>query len=219
MTTQRICRLGVLMFALATQQNAGAQTEPVSAEDTLPNAAAIARAVADSIRFPWTMADVQFMGAMIGHHSQAVVMSRLAPTHGASPEIQRLAERIINAQKDEITAMQRWLRNRRQPQPAEHVAAGGHAHHGALMPGMLSDEQLKELDLARGAQFDRLFLTYMIKHHQGAVGMVNELFTTGGAAHDETVFKFASDVQIDQITEITRMQKMLFALVTGVTIR
>jgi uncharacterized protein (DUF305 family) len=182
-------------------------------------AGAIARARADSVRLPWTVADVQFMTNMIGHHAQAIVMSRLAPTHGASPAVLRLAERIINAQQDEIRTMQRWLGDRLQPVPdperPTNAMAGhegmDHSTHG-MMPGMLSDVQLKELDAARGAEFDDLFLRYMIQHHKGATSMVTTLFGTTGAGLDETVFKFASDVNVDQTTEIARMNRMRFEL-------
>ena len=88
--------------------------------------------------------------------------------------------------------------------------------HEMLMPGMLTDEQMRQLDAARGNDFDRLFLTYMIQHHTGATKMVKDLFDTYGAAQDDLVFKFASDVNVDQTTEIARMQRMLAALVFGV---
>jgi uncharacterized protein (DUF305 family) len=179
-------------------------------------AAAIARARADSARLPWTAADVNFMTTMIGHHAQAIVMSRMAPTHGANPAVLRLAERIINAQQDEIRTMQRWLNDRLQPVPdPEQPANAMPGHEGmdhAMMPGMLSAAQLKELDAARGADFDDLFLRYMIQHHKGATSMVGTLFGTVGAGQDETVFKFASDVNVDQATEIARMQRMRFEL-------
>jgi len=84
--------------------------------------------------------------------------------------------------------------------------------HDMLMPGMLTDEQMHQLDQARGEEFDRLFLTFMIQHHKGAVSMVQDLFGSYGAAQDETVFKFASDVNVDQSTEIARMEKMLAGL-------
>jgi uncharacterized protein (DUF305 family) len=182
-------------------------------------AAAIARARADSLRYPYTAADVHFMQAMIGHHAQAIIMSRLAPTHGASPGVLRLADRIINAQQDEITTMQRWLAERRQtvpeakPMPMKMVMNG--MEHEMMMPGMLTDEQMKQLDEARGNQFDRLFLTFMIQHHKGATSMVQELFGTPGAAQDETVFKFANDVNVDQTTEIARMQQLLGTVIFG----
>jgi uncharacterized protein (DUF305 family) len=161
-------------------------------------------------RYPHTQADVRFMSAMIGHHAQALAMAALAPTNGASPEIRRLAERLAAGQQDEIASMQRWLEDRREPVPEAH-----HAMHGQPMPGMLTPAQMKELEQARGPAFDRLFLTYMIQHHEGAVAMVKQLYSTPGAAQDETVFKFADDVGVDQTTEIARMQRMLETLPAG----
>ena len=156
------------------------------------------------------------MSAMIGHHAQAIVMANWAPTHGARPSVLTLAERIINSQQDEIVSMQQWLADRRQPVPDAHVVGmkmtmDGHEHM-MLMPGMLTEDQMKQLDAARGPEFDRLFLTFMIQHHTGAVTMVKELFSTYGAAQDQTVFKFASDVNVDQATEIARMERMLAGL-------
>jgi uncharacterized protein (DUF305 family) len=212
--------VAALLAAAATVGGrAAAQTTPSVAPpppETSP--AAIAQAQADSARRPWTAADAQFMSHMIGHHAQAIVMARMAPTHGASPSILTLAARIINAQQDEIATMQRWLRDRRQPVPdavpGMKMVMNG-MEHVMLMPGMLTDEQMAELDRARGKEFDRLFLTYMIRHHQGATSMVSDLFGTYGAGQDETVFKFASDVNVDQTTEIERMQRMLADLVFG----
>jgi uncharacterized protein (DUF305 family) len=155
------------------------------------------------------------MSHMIGHHAQAIVMAGWAPSHGASGSVQTLAARIINAQQDEIATMQQWLRDHNQPvpEPGSHTMAmsmdGGHA---MLMPGMLTDAQMHQLDAARGKEFDRLFLTFMIQHHRGAVSMVKDLFGTYGAAQDDLVFKFASDVNVDQTTEIARMEKMLATL-------
>jgi uncharacterized protein (DUF305 family) len=178
--------------------------------------AAIAKARADSNRMASTDADAKFMTGMIGHHAQAIVMAGWAPTHGASPAIQTLCARIINAQRDEIATMQRWLADRGRPVPE---ATGGPMkmtmngkEHEMLMPGMLTADQLHQLDQARGPDFDRLFLTSMIQHHKGAVSMVQDLFASYGAAQDETVFKFANDVSVDQTTEIARMEKMLAAL-------
>jgi uncharacterized protein (DUF305 family) len=168
----------------------------------------------DSARNRFEEADVRFMTGMIGHHAQAIVMSNLASTHGASPSILTLAGRIISAQKDEIVNMQRWLRDRGQPvpEPGTSLAMPGHADHAQHMPGMLTPEQMQQLDQARGAEFDRLFLTLMIQHHRGAITMVNELFKAGGAGRDDSVFKIASDVNVDQITEIERMEQMLARL-------
>lgn len=172
----------------------------------------------DSARMSFTQADVDFMIGMIGHHAQALIMSRLAPENEASETIRTLAARIINAQKDEIATMQKWLRDRDQPVPKVHIDGlnlkihglgdNHHAHHHD-MPGMLTQEQLEELARLKGADFDRQFLTYMIEHHQGAVTMVHELFDTDGAALDEEAFRLASDIQVDQITEIERMKLML----------
>jgi uncharacterized protein (DUF305 family) len=167
----------------------------------------------------YTAADIHFVSGMIAHHAQALVMAGWAASHGASPSVRTLADRITNAQQDEIALMQRWLRDRHQPVPD----ANPHAmmmnmdgmDHEMLMPGMLTDSQLKQLDEARNDEFDRLFLTFMIQHHQGAVTMVKSLFDTYGAAQDVTVFKLASDVSADQTTEIERMQKMLASIIFG----
>lgn len=175
------------------------------------NPEAIARAREDSLRLPYTEADVRFMTMMIGHHAQAVKVSKWAATHGAGAAVQRLADRIINGQEDEIVLMQQWLADRQKPIPA----ADGSDHHHHSMPGMLTEEQLQQLDAARGTEFDRLFLTFMIQHHQGAVQMAQELFRTPGAAQDQTVFKFASDVNVDQTTEIARMEQMLATLTSN----
>ena len=166
----------------------------------------------DSLRRPYTEADIRFMTDMIGHHSQAITMSGWAPSHGADASIQTLAARIVNAQQDEIATMQQWLRERSQPGPEPDSGMAGHQMHPMLMPGMLTPEQMQQLDQARGPAFDRLFLTAMIQHHRGAVSMVEALFATPGAARDETVFKFANDVNVDQSTEIARMETMLAAL-------
>ena len=167
-------------------------------------------------QFPYSDADVAFMSGMIPHHAQAVIMAGWAPSHGARHDVAVLCERIVVGQRDEITLMQNWLRDRGQPVPEAkpgpmRMTMNGMTHD-MLMPGMLTDAQMKELDAARGAEFDRLFLRYMIQHHEGAVSMVNELFATPGAAQEQSVFKLASDVSVDQTTEIKRMQKMLATL-------
>lgn len=182
--------------------------------------AAIARARADSVRYPYTAADIAFMSGMIHHHAQAIVMARLAPGHGASPAVQRLADRIISAQQDEIITMQRWLRDRQQPVPQAvpgpmKMMMNG-MEHEMMMPGMLTDEQMHTLEAAHDKEFDRIFLTDMIQHHRGATSMVRALFGTYGAAQDETIFKFANDVNVDQTTEIARMERLLAANVLGI---
>ena len=169
------------------------------------------QARADSGRMPFTAADVHFMQGMIHHHAQAVVMAGWAQTHDARPDVKVLAQRIDVAQRDETAFMQRWLRERHQdvPDPLEHYAMGHDMGAMAMMPGMLTPEQMKQLDAARGPEFDRLFLTFMIQHHQGAITMVDQLFSSPGAGQELYVFRFASDVNADQTTEIDRMRLML----------
>ncbi len=157
--------------------------------------------------------DVNFMKGMIPHHAQAVLIAGWAPSHGARDDVQRLCERIVVAQRDEIQMMQNWLREKGQEVPAAdathmRMTMGGMTHD-MLMPGMLNDEELKRLDAARGSEFDRLFLQAMIRHHQGAIFMVEDLEKIDGARQDETVFRFSQDVFADQTTEIERMEKML----------
>jgi uncharacterized protein (DUF305 family) len=162
---------------------------------------------------PYTDADVDFMAGMIPHHAQAVIMAGWAPSHGARTDIAILCERIVVAQRDEIGMMQTWLQDRGQLVPdatsTRHRMKMNGVEHEMLMPGMLTDEEMAALDRARGPEFDRLFLIGMIKHHQGAIDMVDVLFKAYGAAQDETVFRFASDVYADQSIEIDRMNKML----------
>jgi len=168
----------------------------------------------DSSRTHFTPADVHFMTGMIVHHAQALVMSVLAPSHGAGPEVSTLTLRILNSQRAEIKTMQNWLRDRGQVVPEIHIdglnlTVTGVDKHMMHMPGMLSQDQLVELDAARGPDFDRLFLKYMIQHHSGAITMVDDLFSTDGAGQDELAFKLASDINVDQKTEIARMNRLL----------
>lgn len=177
-------------------------------------AGAAQQARPDSGRAPYSAADVQFMSGMIAHHAQAVLIAGWAPTHGASPELRALCERIVVGQRDEIVAMQHWLQEHHQPVPD--VEAHDHAmpgmDHPMLMPGMLTVEQLAQLDSARGPEFDRLFLVDMIQHHRGALTMVRELIDTPGAARDGMMFQIASDISADQTAEIGRMTRMLDVL-------
>ncbi len=158
-------------------------------------------------------ADVEFMSGMIPHHAQAVLMAGWAESHGARQDVRILCERIVVGQRDEIKLMQLWLSDHGQPVPDAkatkmHMKMGG-MEHDMLMPGMLSDEEMAELDKARGPEWDRLFLLGMIRHHQGAIDMVNTLFAAQGGGQEPTVFKFASDVFADQSIEIDRMRQML----------
>jgi uncharacterized protein (DUF305 family) len=165
-------------------------------------------------RLPYSDADVDFMTGMIPHHAQAVIMGRWAPTHGARKDVAVLCERIVVGQSDEIKLMQTWLADRGLPVPdatstRHHMKMPNGMEHDMLMPGMLTDEEMAALDKARGPEWDRLFLEGMIRHHQGAIDMVDVLFKAYGAAQDETIFKFANDVFADQSIEIDRMHKML----------
>jgi uncharacterized protein (DUF305 family) len=160
-----------------------------------------------------TPADVEFMSGMIHHHAQALVMAGWSASHGASPSLRTLSERITVSQTDEIRMMQQWLREHGEsvpePSPTGQRMMMGGVQHDMLMPGMLTPEQMQQLDRARGSEFDRLFLTFMIQHHEGALKMVQELFATHGGGIDDFVYKFASDTFADQGSEIDRMQRML----------
>jgi uncharacterized protein (DUF305 family) len=147
-------------------------------------------------------ADVEFMQGMIGHHAQALDMVGLLETRTQSNDMKMLALRIKVSQQDEIKFMRRWLAERGETVPDEHAH---HAHDYKLMPGMLSPEEMGRLAAAKGPEFDRLFLEYMIKHHEGALLMVNELFKKDGAGQQADVHAFASDVIADQQMEIDRM--------------
>lgn len=205
------------VFALAALAACGtAATIPATTPTTArPAPSAAQGATMDSVRTSATQADVDFMTGMIHHHAQAIVMSRWAPSHGASAQVQTLASRIINAQQDEIRTMQNWLRDHGRPVPDVSDGAAGMAmSHNQHMAGMLTEAQLAELDAARGGQFDQLFLRGMIQHHSGAVDMVDALFGSYGAAQNDLVYKIASDISADQTTEIERMRKMLSAIIT-----
>ena len=237
----------------------------------------------DSAKMQFTQPDVDFMAGMIGHHAQALIMSSMASGNNASPSVVTLTKRIINAQKDEIGIMQRWLHDRNQMVPQVTIdglqliiepgsepslvfdsAQVAHAvkhfnkhgsymdnshyqmmhgsemshegmdhstmehgdnetshegmdhsgmHDHSNMPGMLTQKQLEELALAKGTEFDRLFLTYMIQHHTGAIIMVKDLVETDGAAQEVQIGKLAGEINVDQKTEIERMRLMLMEVV------
>jgi uncharacterized protein (DUF305 family) len=150
----------------------------------------------------YTEADVRFMRGMIPHHAQALNMTGLVAERTTNEDIRRLAHRIEISQRDEIARMRRWLEARGELVPGEH-------HRGPLMPGMLTEEEMAQLSAARGSEFDRLFLELMIHHHEGALVMVDDLFTTDGAGQEAEIFLFASHVDSDQRAEIARMRGML----------
>jgi uncharacterized protein (DUF305 family) len=211
-------RIAVLAVAVALGgcSRAPATTMPAPAEAATPaRPAPTSPNLRGTDGRPITEADVNFMTGMIGHHAQALKIAAWAPSHGASPTIQTLAARIIVSQTDEIHFMQNWLRDRGLPVPdanPDHMGSMPGMDHAAMMPGMLTNEQLAQLDAARGKDFDRLFLTFMMQHHRGAITMVNQLIASPGAAQDDVVFKYISDVNADQTTEIDRMNTMLAAM-------
>jgi len=221
-------RLPALALATLLAACAGNPAPPATAPAAQrPSADSIARLEAayrlhsDSATRRYTSDDVAFMTGMISHHAQALVMSALIPDRTTTGSIRTLGARIINAQRDEIALMQQWLRERGLPVPQidssgavvmPHMPGMAGMDHNMLMPGMLTAEQMQQLRLARGPAFDRLFLTFMIQHHSGAITMVDALFATTGSAQEETVFRLANGVRVDQDTEIARMRLMLQSL-------
>jgi uncharacterized protein (DUF305 family) len=174
----------------------------------------------------WSQADVEFMQGMIMHHEQAVEMTALIASHTENKDVRSLGERISSSQTDEIKFMQRWLAARGEavsmamPAGMSDGDASGKPGMGAsshptapmamaLMPGMLTAEQMEALRKAKGAEFDQLFLTGMIQHHNGALIMVKDLFDTAGAGQDADLFDFATDADNTQRAEIRIMQAML----------
>ena len=154
----------------------------------------------------YTVADVEFMQGMIAHHAQAIYMSRMAEAHKASPRLLKLANKIDQSQVAEIRIMQQWLRSNDQ------VAPDTSSWRTMTMAGMLTDAQLRALDAASGAEFDRAFLTLMIQHHEGALQMVKDLFATPGSGQEIDVNVFANDVVVVQTAEIGAMRQMLAQL-------
>ena len=161
---------------------------------------------------PRSAADIDFMQGMIMHHTQAVEMTALIPSHTDNPEVHLLGARISRSQSDEMQFMQRWLIARGEPTS---MAMPGmpdmdmSGHPMAPMPGMLTPAQMSALRNAKGADFDHLFLTGMIQHHNGALIMVKQLFDTPGAGQDADLFDFATDADNTQRAEIKIMQDML----------
>jgi uncharacterized protein (DUF305 family) len=184
--------------------------EPVSGRPTV-------EVSSNTVRPRHTAADVRFMQGMIHHHAQALAMTSLVPTRTRRDDMRLLAERIDVSQRDEIRLMEQWLRSRHEEVPTLDAHHGHHdaASHSALMPGMLTEDELARLAQATGPEFDRLFLQDMIRHHEGALTMVSELFGSSGAAQESETYRFASDVDSDQRAEITRMRALLQSLPAG----
>jgi len=207
--------LGTTIVSAASCRSARGGSAPAIVQPGAPGQATrviSAERAADLSEVRYTAADVQFMQGMIGHHAQALEMTALLRSRTRSEDMKKLAERIEVSQEDEIRMMREWLGERGQKQPDPH------AHHAAgarLMPGMLTPQEMARLAAAEGPAFDRLFLEYMIKHHEGALTMVKELFATPGAGQESEIFAFASDVDADQRMEIDRMAAMLASLTTS----
>jgi uncharacterized protein (DUF305 family) len=176
----------VLLIAASASCGAGAR-EQVRTDPAVPSG--------------YTEEDVHFVQGMILHHAQALLMTELVADRTRSESLRRLAGRIEVSQKDEIAVMERWLGRRAEPLLEDHL-------HGSLMPGMLTDEELARLAAATGAEFERLFLELMIRHHEGALVMVADLFSSGGGQEPE-IFQLASHVDADQRAELARMRGML----------
>ena len=200
-------------LAAATAVNASCRTtgssQAVLVQPGAPGASTRAIDVAqatDLSQVQFSGADVRFMQGMIGHHAQAVEMVALIAERSRSESMRLLGLRIAVSQTDEMALMREWLEARGQAPPDPHAH---HMHGATLMPGMLTPEEMQQLADARDAAFDRLFLEGMIKHHQGALTMVDELFASAGAAQDSEIHAFASDVDADQRMEIDRMGSML----------
>jgi len=203
--------LGTALIVSAAVATLGAQAPP----QTAPPPVKRAYEYTPPPMPPPNAGDIHFMTGMIPHHAQAVLIAGWAASHGARPDVRTLCERMVIAQRDEIELMRNWLRDRGQFVPdanaTHHRMKMNGVDHDMLMPGMLSPEELAQLDKARNAEWDRLFLRFMMRHHEGALKMVDDLFESYGALQDEDMYKFASDMYADQTTEIERMQKMLAA--------
>ena len=205
-------RLAIAVFLIAGCRTTPATVGPGGGGGTPGDAGVVRAAPADTARARHSAADTRFMQQMIGHHAQALEMTKLVPSRTRRAAMRLLAERIDVSQRDEIAQMRQWLVQRGETVPpgdAHHHAAMG---HGQLMPGMLTAAELAQLERATGDEFDRLLLEYMIRHHEGALTMVRELFGMPGAAQEPETYRFATDVDADQRAEIARMRALLATL-------
>jgi uncharacterized protein (DUF305 family) len=209
MSRHKFTGLFLIAIALASCRTAGSKSGAQIVQPGAPGESSrviTAAEAADLSQIKYTDADVRFMQGMIAHHAQALEMTDLLSSRTTSESMRLLGRRIELSQADEIRMMQRWLEVRGQDVPDPHAH---HAHGGVLMPGMLTPDEMERLAAAKGDEFDRLFLEYMIKHHGGALIMVKELFAIPGAGQESEIFAFASDVDADQRMEIERMGAML----------
>jgi uncharacterized protein (DUF305 family) len=208
----------VTLVSAGCASSTGTQTAAPVVQPGAPGQSSHVVSGADAAKQPpaATEADVAFMQGMIHHHAQALDMTELIDARTKDPDMKKLGLRIHVSQTDEIKMMQRWLQARGQeaPDPRAHHGMAGMEDmqgmdHMVMMPGMLTKEEMAQLAAATGPAFDRLFLAGMIKHHEGALTMVKDLFATPGAGQQSDIFAFASDVEADQKMEIDRMSDML----------
>ena len=206
--TKKPWLLVIAVAALAVAAEAAAQVVIQPGAPGQPSRELSASERPKSVPSRHTPGDTRFMQGMIGHHAQAVEMVALLKTRTEREDLRMLGLRIEVSQNDEIKMMKRWLEARGESVPSEH------AHHmpGGLMPGMLTDAEMAKLRAAKGAEFDRLFLEGMIRHHGGALIMVQELQSSPGAMQEAEIADFASHVDADQRMEILRMNTMLRGL-------
>ena len=207
MTPRRAAALLVVLVTAGCRSAGGSAGTPI-VQPGAPgetNRVLTPEAASDLSKVQATPADVKFMQGMIGHHAQAIEMTDLIAARTSREQMKLLGQRIAVSQADEMNMMRTWLKARGQEVPAEH------AHHmpGGMMPGMLTPEQMAELTAATGEAFDKLFLRYMIQHHEGALAMVDDLFKTPGAGQEGDINAFAADVDSDQRMEIDRMRALL----------
>jgi uncharacterized protein (DUF305 family) len=213
----------VVIAAVVAVWLAGRGPDPAGAEDTgatAPNVVRPGAPGASSSRLGTdpgqvetiapTKADVDFVEGMIHHHQQALVMADYVPSRGSGASLKVLARRLRIGQDSEIKLMQQWLEANRGSVPGVPTSSGhaGHGEHTQLMPGMLTAAELARMEAARGTAFDKLFLQGMIKHHQGALTMIGQLYAAGGGAQSE-LDKLVRDIDSDQTIEITRMRQLL----------
>jgi uncharacterized protein (DUF305 family) len=206
----------VALVFLASTAALAQQTEPVVVQPGAPGQPSkILPSSTRAVLPARSPKDVEFMQGMIMHHSQAVEMTALMDTHTTNKKLRLLGARISHSQSDEINFMKRWLRARGESTSMPMAEMQGMDMPGMdmskpmLMPGMLTAKQMDALRKAKGAAFDRLFLSGMIQHHGGALTMVKDLFETTGAGQDAEIFGFATDVDSGQRAEIRIMESML----------
>ena len=208
-----LAALVVMLWASDTRSEQATPAKPVVVQPGAPGAPT--KTLAPSTRPilpPRSAADVEFMQGMIMHHEQAVEMTAMIPSHTENKDLRALGARISSSQSDEIKFMKRWLalRGETVPKPVEKMPGMNMSRDAiALMPGMLTAEQMDALRKAKGREFDHLFLAGMIQHHNGALSMVKDLFNSAGAGQDAELFDFATDADNTQRAEIRIMESML----------